>query len=67
MQKWAFLFFLVSSATEEVGILNTPERRKILVITILSTYHVSEVQRKVETIIPEAYSFEASSHTTCKI
>lgn len=67
MQKWAFLFFLISGATQQFDILNTPEERKILVITVLSTYYVSEIQRKVETVTPEAYSLETSSHTTCKI
>lgn len=61
------LFFLISGATQQFGILNTPEERTILVITVLSTYHVSEIQRKVATITPEAYSLEASSHTAWKI
>lgn len=67
MQKWAFLVFLISGATQQIDILKTPEERKILVITVLSTYRVSEIQRNEEIIIPEAYSLEASSHTARKI
>lgn len=67
MKKWVFLFSLISGATQQFGVLNMPEGRKILVTTVLSTYYVSEIQRKVETIIPEGYSFEVSSHTSYKI
>lgn len=37
------------------------------VITVLRAYHISEVQKQGEKIIPEAYSSETSLHTTCKI
>lgn len=47
-----------------LDILNTPEERKISVITVLSTYRVSEIQGKVETINPEAYTLE-TSHAAC--
>lgn len=59
MQKLAFLFFLLSSATEQFGISNGPEGRKNIsnYCFDVRTYHL---KKQVKTLVPKAYLSEAS-------
>lgn len=51
-----FYPFFLCGATAQFGVLIRPQGRKISVITVLCAYRVSEVQKQVETIIPDTYS-----------